>query len=239
MNNKVTIPNDKDKLTGTLFFPKKIKPKNPAVIFLHGWTSDETGYKPRAEALANIGYIGFTVSLRGHGESFGKLEEFSRMDHLEDALATYDFLTKQKEVDQNNISLVGASYGGYIGALLAGKRKINRLAMRAPALYRNTDFDTNVSDLVKNEEEFFQDIQPEYDNFALEGVKAVNKILLIESEHDQIIPHKIFELYAKAISDKTKLKHIVIQSADHQLSTDTWKQEFINILIEWFANKNE
>ncbi len=230
---KVIIPVGNQFITGTLFYPEIVKPKNPAILFIPGWTSDETGYKPRAQALTKLGYICLTISLRGHGESFGNLEEFSRADHLEDALAAYDFLALQKETDRNNISVVGASYGGYIGALLAGKRNIHRLAMRAPALYLNSDFDTNTSDLVLDEERFFQNMKPEKDNFALIGTRAAKKVLLIESEHDQIIPHKVIEFYTRVIPDTSKLTHIVIKDADHQLSNPAWKQEFIDILVEW------
>lgn len=230
---KVTIPIDRQFIKGTLFYPEIAKPKNPAVIFIPGWTSDETGYKPRAEALIKLGYICLTISLRGHGESFGKMEDFSRKDHIQDAVAAYDFLAKQKELDINSISVVGASYGGYIGALLAEKRDIHNLAMRAPALYLNSDFDMHTSDLVQDEESFFQNIEPEQDNFALAGVQKTSRVLLIESQYDHIIPHKIFELYIQVIN-KTKLTHVVIKDANHQLSEEKWKQEFIEHLVRWF-----
>lgn len=179
------------------FTQKTHNPKNPAIIFIPGWTSDETGYKPRAEALIKLGYICLTISLRGHGESFGKMEDFSRADYIQDAIAAYDFLVKQKEVD------------------------------------------TNIIDLVQDrEEDFFQDIQPEQGNFALTGAHTAKKVLLIESEHDQIIPHKIFELYKEAVTDKTKLTHETIKDADHQLSKEKWKQEFIDILVHWFKKNH-
>lgn len=89
--------------------------------------------------------------------------------------------------------------------------------------------------LINNKEsEFFQHMEVEENNFALSGVKKVESVLLIESEFDQIIPHRIIELYKKEISDVT---HKIIKGADHQLSKEEWKKEFIDILIEWFSTQ--
>jgi uncharacterized protein len=133
---KITIATQNNQqLVCSIFYPEKIKDKNSAVIFIPGWTSDESSYHQRAQALSKLGYICLAITLRGHGESSGSLEEFSRADHLEDIIHAYDFLSKQKGVNKENISVVGASYGGYLAAILAGKRSVKHLAMRAPALY--------------------------------------------------------------------------------------------------------
>ncbi|MDO8583503.1 MAG: alpha/beta fold hydrolase [bacterium] len=235
---KVNISVGQGFIKGTLFYPKKIKNKNPAIIFIHGWNSDESGYRPRAEALASLGYICLTISLRGHGESSGKLEEFSRQDHLQDIIKAYDFLTSQKEVDLNNINVVGASYGAYLGAILTTKRKVVSLAMRAPALFPNAGFSRPTIDLIRNiKHDLIQNALPETDNFALIGINQVNHVILIESERDQIIPHAIIALYKNAISDKTKLTNKIIKGAGHHLSEEKWKQEFITILREWFGKQ--
>src|SRR5258708_5167047 len=174
---KVSIQSNGEMVTGTLHFPdlpagrqETFKAKNPAVLFIHGWTSNEDGYHPRAKALTELGYICLTINLRGHGTSSGKLEDYSRKDHLDDSLAAYDYLSKQENVDLNNISIVGASYGGYLGAIVASKRRITNLALRAPALYLNKNFEKPTAELIADrEDEFFQNLEPEPDNFALEG----------------------------------------------------------------------
>lgn len=230
---KISISIGQEIITGTLHFPQELKEKNPSIIFIHGWTSNEDGYQPRAKALSDAGYICLTINLRGHGTSSGELEGYSREDHLEDSIAAYDFLTAQTNIDRGNISIVGASYGAYLGAMLANKREIKCLGMRAPALYINDEFDIPTAQLINNKEsEFFQHMEVEENNFALSGVKKVESVLLIESEFDQIIPHRIIELYKKEISDVT---HKIIKGADHQLSKEEWKKEFIDILIEWFS----
>jgi len=70
------------KIKGTLILPRVVKDKNPGVLFIHGWTSSEEGYIPRAKAVAKHGAICLTFNLRGHGKSEGRLGDFSRKDHL-------------------------------------------------------------------------------------------------------------------------------------------------------------
>ena len=175
------------------------------------------------------------ISLRGHGESDGTLKEFSRADHLEDVLRAYDFLAAQKNVDKNNISVVGASYGGYLAALLCNKRGVATVVLRAPALYINSEFSKPTAELIsEREDEFFKNFIPEQNNKALLGVKKVpNRTLIIESEKDQIIPHNIIEYYLQA-ADKKSVTHTIIKNADHQLTDTKWRKEFIDILITWF-----
>lgn len=105
------IVNNK-KLRGTLIIPKNIHIGTSAVLFIHGWTSSETGYVPRAQVISKLGYVCLTFSMRGHGESEGKLENLSRDDHLKDCIAAYDFLASQSNVDRKKIpkSLYRSAY---------------------------------------------------------------------------------------------------------------------------------
>ena len=50
-------------------------------------------------------------------------------------------LSDKRGVDAERIGVVGSSYGGYLAMLLASERNIHRLALRAPALYEDADFD--------------------------------------------------------------------------------------------------
>src|SRR5262245_52195248 len=44
-------------------------------------------------------------------------------------------------VDAERIAVVGSSYGGYLGVLLTSERKVTSLALRAPAICSDADFD--------------------------------------------------------------------------------------------------
>lgn len=234
---KIIIPTgNKQQLACSIFYPEQIKKLNPAVLFIPGWTSSEASYHERAKALTDLEYICLAITLRGHGESSGELSGFSRADHIEDVLVAYDFLIQQKNVDPDNVSVVGASYGGYLAAILAGKRTIKHLALRAPALYENKQLTTPTAQLINDrEEEFFKNLQVKDDNLALNGIKEIHgDLLLIESEKDQIIPSFIIGYFKSAADPKTTISHKIIHFSDHQLSKGEWKQEFIDLLVEFF-----
>lgn len=226
---------DKQKLKGTLFYPKPLRTANPAILFLHGWTSSEIGYKPRAEALAKLGFICLTFDLRGHGKSDGKLEDFSINDHLKDAVAAFDFLASQENADKNKIGVVGASYGGYLASILSSKRSVKWLTLRAPAIYPDGNFNRSTVSVLKDETKFFNEMgSGDKNNSACRAISKFNgNILIIESKNDEIIPHKIIEAYINCVKDKNLLTHKVIKNADHPLLKEEYKKEFIKIMVDW------
>lgn len=226
-------------INGTLVLPEKLRPKNPAVLFIHGWNSSEVGYIPRAEALADLGYISLTFNLPGHGTSGGDLKKLTGQDYLNGAALAYDYLKSNTNVDSNKISVVGASFGGYLGIILTKRKPVSSLVLRAPANYPDAGFD--------NLPQF------EYsDNYKQLGGKEFNypdtislrtlhnysgDMLIVESERDEEVRHQTIESYMNAATNVFKLVHRVIKGADHKLGSDKYRQEFIEILKEWFDSR--
>jgi len=234
----ITFKVDGQKLQGKLFYPEIIKEKNPAVIFVHGWMSNYKGYILRAEALADMGFISLLFDLRGHGESDGKLGEVTAEKSVEDVLASYDFINSLPKVDKNNISIVGASYGGYITAIVSDKRKLDSIVLRVPAIYPNTTYSIpKVKEIDKERKVYRQSIIGKNDNFALEIIsKYIGKILLIESEKDQLIPHQVIQNFENAINSNADYEKIIMKDADHSLTKEKWRKEYIEILRKWFKD---
>lgn len=231
---------DGQAVKGTLLFPEKVKSKTPAVLLIHGWTSSEKWYIPRAVAISRLGYICLTFNLRGHGDSEGVLDELSRKDHLKDVLAAYDFLALQKGVDRERIAVIGASYGGYMASLLAGKRKLNRIVLRAPALYPDESIDTPSGKISRGENlKYFSQKASKKNNRALQSLaKFKENLLLVESDKDEVIPKQTIDNYINAVNLKAKFVHKIIKGADHGLGKETssakWLNEFIGILEDYF-----
>jgi len=238
---KVVIQVDNKCLRGTLIYPKHTKKANPAVLFVHGLTSNEKGYIPRAQAVSKTGAICLTISLRGHGESDGKFEDFSRADHLEDVLAAYDYLVSQKGADKENVGVMGASYGGYLASVLSSKRKVQYLVLRSPSLYKDEDFYVPTASLIRADINVYRQSKvSKEDNVALGAVSQfTGDLLLIESELDKVVPKPTTQSYIDSVSPKADFTHKIIRGADHPLTDDKSKQEFIEILSEWFEDKFE
>lgn len=236
---KVVFLVEGQKAKGTLIFPKVIKKQNPGVLFIHGWTSSEEGYLPRAQAVAKLGAICLTINLRGHGKSEGRLEDFSRKDHLKDVMAAYDFLAGQKNVDKDRIGICGSSYGGYLASILTFKRKVKWLVLRAPALYRDDDFNIPTAKLIREDINIYRQskIRPK-DNLTLKAVSEFSgDLLLVESEKDETVPKQTIKNYVQAVNPRAVLAHKIMKNADHPLTKKKWKLKFIEILSGWFAEK--
>ena len=221
-------------ISGTIFTPDNMENPCPAVLFIHGWSSNESGYRPRAEALVKLGYICLTFDLIGHGHSSGSIETVTLKENIDAAVAAYDFLASQEGVDNEAISIVGTSYGGYLAAVLPSKREVKSLVLRVPAIYED-ERDAKTKDSKKQMHLANEQARPR-DNLALNSISGFGKrILLIDAEHDQVIPHYIIELIIKAAKPNS-LEHVVVKGSDHQFSKPEWQQEFIELLTKWFGD---
>lgn len=233
---------DKKKLKGTLVFPKKLKEKNPAILFVHGWTSKKERSYQYANALAKLGYISFLFDMRGHGESEGNIHTATTKDFLDDVIAAYDYFIKIEGVDKENISIVGSSFGGYLGVLLTTRKNVKRLALRVPADYPNDAFNKPKMQNVGGHDPVVmawrrQSRKPP-ETFALDAIAHFNEeILIIESGKDDVVPHATIQNYANAVKDKRKLTHIVMKNAPHSIKEGPFRDEVEKILVDWFRKK--
>lgn len=233
----VTFNVGKDKLRGRLFYPSNLKDKNPAVIFLHGWTSGQDRYTDQAKDLTKLGAICLTFDLRGHGISDGDINNQTRQNFLDDVIAAYDFLITDKKVDPNNITIIGSSFGAYLGALVTTHRKVKRLILRVPANYPNSNFN-EPQIKYSNEVETLKwrhEVQNPQGTFALMALHNFGgKVLVIESGDDKIIPHQTIQNYLDAVTDKSWLGHIVMEGVPHSLSGfPGFKKQFQKITHDW------
>ena len=124
-------------ILGTLISPGAL---SPGVLFVHGWGGDQRQYLARARAITELGCVCLTFDLRGHAQTQTQHETVSREESLRDILAAYDFLAAQPNVDSDSIAVVGSSYGGYLAALLTALRPVRWLALRVPALYKDSEW---------------------------------------------------------------------------------------------------
>jgi uncharacterized protein len=231
---------DGNRLKGTLIFPEKLKKKNPAILFIHGWTSKKERSYQYAKALAKFGFISFMFDMRGHGESEGNINTATIKEFLDDVLAAYDYLVKIKGVDSGNISSVSSSFGCYLASFLSAKRNVKKLVLRVPADYKNEDFNkpkmqTSGSD---NPALTVWREKPKNSNetFALEAISHFDgEILIIESEKDDTIPRQTIQNYRNSVKDKNKLTHTIVENAPHSIKDGPFKDRVEKILVDWFS----
>jgi uncharacterized protein len=236
----LSIPVGDSFIDGTLFHPEELRSDSPAVLFIHGWGGSEEHYRVGAQKIARLGAICFTITLRGHGETSHQRETVSRTDNLHDALTALDRLLAEDGVDSRRVGVVGSSYGGYLAALLTGERNVRWLGLRAPALYKDEGFERPKRQL--NEDPDLHAFRRRHvspaDNRALEcGTRFQGDVLLVESEHDTVIPHQVLANYLNAFQRVRSRTHHVIRDADHALSNLTHRHEYEDVLFQWFKDR--
>ncbi|MGD1005659.1 MAG: alpha/beta hydrolase [Ignavibacteriaceae bacterium] len=116
------------KLGGILTMPESGGPF-PAVILISGSgpnnrNEELSGHKPflvLADYLTCRGIAVLRVDKRGIGESTGNFAASTTKDFSTDVLAGIEYLKNRKEINANNIGLIGHSEGGIIAPIVASE----------------------------------------------------------------------------------------------------------------------
>ncbi|MBB4709547.1 alpha/beta hydrolase [Xanthomonas arboricola] len=232
--SSIQIPVDQDELSGTLLTPTGI----PAVLFVHGWGGSQHHSLVRAREAVGLGCICMTFDLRGHEGYASMRQSVTRAQNLDDIKAAYDQLAGLPYVDPQSIAVVGLSYGGYLSALLTRERPVEWLALRSPALYKDEHWDHPKVSLNADPElmDYRQRVLTPDDNIALAACADYKgDVLLVEAQHDVIVPHPVLRNYANAFVNARSLSARVIAGADHALSVKEHQQEYTRTLIDWLT----
>lgn len=238
----IAIDVDDQTVRGKLLRPDGDAPF-PAVVFVHGWGASQRQDLGKAKRLARQGFGCLTFNLRGHARTKWQVETVSRADNFRDLLAAYDVLVAADGVDRERIGVVGASYGGYLATLLTAERPIRWIALQAPAIYKDEDFDRPKRQLNLDGElpRYRQTRLEPPDNRALAcAARFTGDVLVVEAEQDTVIPHAVIANYLAAFRRSARsLTHRVIRQADHSLAEDRWRRAYGAVLVQWFAARAE
>jgi uncharacterized protein len=231
-DNAIDIAVDGQHIAGTLVAPATVV---PGVLFVHGWGGNQEQYLARAREIAALGCVGLTFDLRGHARTEPQHETVTREDSLRDVIAAYDVLADQPAVDASAIAVVGSSYGGYLAAILTSLRPVRWLGLRAPALYRDEDWALPKRRLDRDELAAYRRRPVSAaDNRALRACAAfAGDVLIVESEHDDVVPHPAIASYRAAFERARSLTYRVIEGADHGLSEEPWQRAYTALLASW------
>ena len=236
----VRIAVDRQHISGKLILPEP--PVNPkgAVLFVHGWGSTQRRDIAKAKRLALLDCACLTFNLRGHAHTRRQVETVTRAHNFRDLVAAYDFLIEATGVLPERVGIVGSSYGGYLATLLTGERKVQWLALRAPALYKDVDFDRP-----KRQLNLDADL-PAYRRRRLDSnenrvltsaARFEGDVLIVESQTDTIVPAQVIDNYARAFIAARSVSHKVLAQADHGLSRESWRRSYARILLSWFEER--
>lgn len=223
------------RIAGTMIVPDT---RMPGVLFLHGWGGNQTQYAARAREIAALGCACLTVDMRGHAATAREQANVTREDNLRDALAAYDRLAGEVAVADDQIAVVGSSYGGYLAVILTTLRPVRWLALRAPALYKDSEWELPKLALRQTQklDEYRRGTLRPQDNRALKAAAAYEgDVLIVESGNDRIIPHEVIRNYRNACTKARSLTYRTIDGADHGLSDPACRHAYTTVLVNWIT----
>lgn len=233
-DGRVSVPVEASAIGGTLLSPERLV---PGVLFVHGWGGSQEQDLKLAAQVARLGCLCFTFDLRGHARTEEQRVTVTRGDNLKDLVAAYDFLVGQESVDKEAIAVIGASYGGYLAALLAAERPVHWLALRVPALYEDSEWDLPKAKLdrmrLSSYRQMFLGVEA---NCALRACSAFKgHALVVESERDEIVAHPAIASYVAAFRHVRSLSYRVMEGADHELSEPDQQKDYRTIVRNWIT----
>lgn len=232
---QLSIPVEGEAIAATLLMHTA---QAPAVLFVHGWGGDQEQDLARAQEVVGLGCICLTFDLRGHARSQPRQETVTREENLRDVLAAYDELVNHPGVDAGSMAIVGSSYGGYLAAIASTMRPVSWLALRVPAVYKDSGWSLPKKQLNQDPElhAYRRRLLCPQENRALRACLAFRgDVLIIESEHDDTVPHPVIESYRDACRNAHSLTYRVISGADHGLSDQASQRAYTSVLVNWLT----
>jgi len=229
----VDIAVDHDLIGATLLSPAQ---SLPGVLFVHGWGGSQEHDLVRAREAVGIGCECLTFDLRGHERTASQWETVSREENLADLVAAYDWLVARPQVDPASIAVVGISYGGYLASILTTLRPVRWLALRSPAIYQDEGWQLAKRQLHADGTlaAYRRSRIAWQDNRALRACAAFRgDALVVEAEHDDIVPHAVTANYVHAFGQARSLTKRVIAGADHAFTTKLVQKAYTDVLIKW------
>lgn len=173
------------------------------ILSLIGWTSSRKKYNDILSAIcAKTGKSALVFDYSGHGDSPFDVNTTRPAQHFLEVICAFDWL--KEKYPNAKIAVMGTSYGGYLAVQLTKYRSFENLILRAPAIYKPSDFYTLNGAINSDEgwaakDAFRRDVESLSKHPLL--ARASNfkgKTLVVVHENDEQVPKETTDAYISA-----------------------------------------
>lgn len=206
----------------------------PTLLSLIGRTSNRkkhhhVNFAERLAAEQGVTTLIFDYS--GHGDSPYDIEDIRQAQQFLEVIEAFDWLAEQ--FPHRPRFVMGSSYGGFMAGHLSRQRALDKLILRAPAIYPTSNFY-----ILKRDEDSAATDVFRRDTLALlthpilaEAPRFAGQTLLVVHEHDERIPPETTDAFAQAFAADM----INVNGITHSLDDATPEQiaAYFDKIYDW------
>lgn len=234
---EVSYASGDDRVEGYLVAPPRSDGRLPAVVYLHGSGGDRSQLLPLAEWLAARGAVALTLTMPSGsatpptGATPDEGLRWQRDTIVADVVAVrrgLDMLSADARVDPDRLGLVGWSFGGRLGAIVAGvDDRIRATALMSAGAAPVSEYVAAApADLRDDVEEVLTPIDP-----LTRIADADGDVLLQAGRSDSVVPESALRALADAAPDDAELRWY---PAEHDLDDRARRDQ-----LEWLSQRLE
>lgn len=226
----------------------------PAVLLLHGLGGNREEHNGifirTAATFALAGFIALRVDFRGAGETGGDTQDMTIESEVQDAADCIKHLLALPFVRREQLAILGLSFGGLAGAILAARRKdIAALVLwEAPydmiatmkRLYGHVSVRSVrargylQAGMLKLSPAFFDTLEALDVDSTIAGYAG--PVLIVQGVEDAVVPVDTAYHWRRGFTSTVTDVHL-IQEADHAFTHEKWAWEAINHTLQWLQDK--
>ncbi|WP_052144686.1 alpha/beta hydrolase family protein [Halalkalibacter okhensis] len=226
---------------------------SPTIIFVHGFIGSKVGehrmFVKAANYFSNKGFVCFRFDFSGCGESEGDYKDVTVSKQIDELKSAIHYVSQMKEVEINNIIMIGHSLGGALTALTSYQFPfIKDIILWSPVANPYVDitsitgkdaeqiaqingyFDYKGFLLSKS---FFNDLKSHQPLNTIQSFPG--SVFVVHGTNDEDIPCQHAESYMQALNqvENQKIGCSFINGADHTFSDTKWEYELFNRSFDW------
>lgn len=173
------------------------KASNKVILHFHGNGGNLSNRLPVVKLLHDLPANIFIIDYHGYGISGGKPSE---KNLYLDALASYNYLVKQKNYVPDDIIIMGSSIGGAVATYLAARERVGGVVLLRTF--------TSIGDMAPRVNPIYRWpivwLRSKFNSLArISKIKA--PLLIVHSKKDNVIPYQMSEALCRKANQPKKL----------------------------------